>query len=199
MLSPIGFMNPLPDGLKLEGGNVEGDRVVLDACGVTSQEACPVCGQVSSSVHSIYERTLHDLPAHGRSVIVHVHVRRFRCLNRDCTRHTFAEPLSAAVDHRFGRRTRRSETLVHTIAVALGGRPGARLTTSLCLGWSRDTLLRLLRRHAPDQGGRDDITVVGVDDWAWRRGQTCTGRPKAPPAAGPKRHPWPGERATLIG
>ena len=25
----------------------------------------------------------------------------------------------------------------------------------------------------------------------------CTGRANAPPAAGPKRHPWPGERATL--
>ena len=172
MLPSIRSMASVPDGLVLRSARVDGECVVFEARGMAKREACPVCGQVSGSVHSAYERTLHDLPAHGRTVIIHVRVRRFRCRNRACSRRTFAESLGSAVDHPFGRRTRRSETLVNIIAVALGGRPGARLTTRLCLGWSRDTLLRTIRRHAPGQGGRDDVTVVGIDDWAWRRGQT---------------------------
>ena len=51
----------------------------------------------------------------------------------------------------------------------LGGRPGARLGSRLRLPANRSTLLRLVRgavlpTPAPPR-------VLGVDDWAWRRGQ----------------------------
>ena len=50
-----------------------------------------------------------------------------------------------------------------------GGEPGARLATRLGMSVSPDTLLRRIGRAATDpcQAPR----VVGVDDWAWRRGQ----------------------------
>lgn len=37
--------------------------------------------------------------------------------------------------------------------------------------WSRDTLLRLIRRRMPGRGAADELHVVGIDDWAWPRGQ----------------------------
>jgi transposase len=43
----------------------------------TSTSICPVCGQASSRVHSRYTRTLADLPWSGRTVQLHVQVRRF--------------------------------------------------------------------------------------------------------------------------
>ncbi|WP_432825517.1 hypothetical protein [Dactylosporangium sp. CA-092794] len=55
------------------------------------------------------------------------------------------------------------------IAVALAGRPGARLAAALGPRAGRDTLLELLRGLPdPDAG---EITVLGVDDFALRKGR----------------------------
>ncbi len=65
------------------------------------------------------------------------------------------------------RRTDRMEGIVHHLGLALGGRPGAVFAERLMLPVSNDTLLRVVRRRA---GCRTDpLTVVGVDDWAFRR------------------------------
>jgi transposase len=40
---------------------------------------CPLCGTRSSRVHSWYQRTLLDLPWHGVTMRLELHVRRFFC------------------------------------------------------------------------------------------------------------------------
>ena len=56
------------------------------------------------------------------------------------------------------------------LGLVLGGQAGARLAERLSLPVSPDTLLRLVRSPTdnPDERGP---RVLGVDDWAWRRGQ----------------------------
>jgi hypothetical protein len=56
------------------------------------------------------------------------------------------------------------------MALALGGRPAARLARGLCVEVSRSTLLRLLRALPVPEVG--DLAAVGVDDFAFRRGHT---------------------------
>ena len=96
-------------------------------------------------------------------------IRRFRCTVAACPARIFAERLGADIAVPFGRRTSRLEQLAHHLGLALGGRPGAGLATRLLLPISRDTLLRTLHRRA----GRPDApaSVIGIDDWAWKRGQ----------------------------
>ncbi len=53
--------------------------------------------------------------------------------------------------------------------MALGGEAGARLAGRIGLAVSGDTLLRLLRRGEGAPAGTPK--VLGVDDWAWRRGE----------------------------
>jgi transposase len=68
------------------------------------------------------------------------------------------------------RRTSRLEAIVHSIGIALGGRPAARLAHRLMLPISRDTLLRVVRRRAIPPSVTS-VRVVGIDDFAWKRGQ----------------------------
>jgi hypothetical protein len=56
------------------------------------------------------------------------------------------------------------------ISLSLGGEAGARLAKSLGLPISGDSLLRRLASIERLPSG--ELRVIGVDDWALRRGQT---------------------------
>ena len=129
---------------------------------------CPACRRRSRHVHSYYQRSPADLPVADRRVRLRLTVRRFRCLNQHCAKVTFAEHLpELVVPH--GQRTERLETALEAVALAVGGQAGQALALKLNLSASRDTLLRLIR-HRPERP-RDEITVLGVDDWAKQRGR----------------------------
>lgn len=158
-----------PAGLLIEAVTTEPDRLLIIARPTALDSACPECGRRSSQVHSRYDRVLMDLPSLGRAVYLRVHVRRFRCATFTCPRRIFGEPLADSVAPRGARRTARLEGIVHHLGIALGGRPAAALAQRLMLPVSRDTLLRVLRRLAQAPGG--PVRVLGIDDFAWKRGQ----------------------------
>jgi transposase len=159
-----------PVGLVVDTVSIEGDRVVVSAHPIALDAVCTGCGQRSARIHSRYERQLQDLPAHGRCVRFRVQVRRFRCGNTACKRQIFGELLGAGVAQKAARRTARLDGIVHHLGMALGGRPAARLARQVMLPVSRDTLLRVVRRRAlPPLTGA--LQVVGIDDFAWKRGQ----------------------------
>jgi len=130
---------------------------------------CPGCGYPSSRRHSSYPRRLADLPWQGRRVQVEVQVRRLRCGRPGCEHRIFAERLPAAAGP-YAQRTARLDSLQHHIGLALGGKAGARLAERIGTPVSGATLLRLVRRDAPATPSTAP-RVVGVDDWAWKRGQ----------------------------
>ena len=120
-------------------------------------------------MHSRYERRLADLPSLGRSVSVHLRVRRFYCRNTDCARRTFVERLPKLAAP-FARRTCRLAAAQAQTGMALGGEVSARLLSCLSMPASADTVLRLIKAMPlPDQPAP---RVVGVDDWAKRKGSS---------------------------
>jgi transposase len=158
----------IPAGLSVVQVLPAPDRITIVAVPTSSQSACPLCGAVSGRVHSHYSRSLADLPWQGRTVVLQVRARRFRCVSASCSRRIFTERLPDAVPPR-ARRTARLGSIQCHIGLALGGEAGSRLAARLSMPVSGDTLLRLVRaaeleRYPPPR-------VVGIDEWAWRRGQ----------------------------
>jgi transposase len=164
-----GFRSLSPAGLLINDVEIGSDRIRIIARCRAAAGTCPDCGRQSEQMHSRYERRLLDLPSHGRAVEMRVAVRRFRCAEPSCQRRIFAEQLGDAVAERSSRRTSRFEAIVHHLGIALGGRPAAALARRLMLPVSKDTLLRVVRRHATRD--RSPLRVIGIDDWAWKRGQ----------------------------
>jgi transposase len=164
-----GFRSLSPAGLLINDVTIGPDRILITARCRAASSRCPNCGRRSEQVHSRYERRLLDLPSHGRAVEMRVAVRRFRCAEPSCQRRIFAEPLGDAVAGRSARRTSRLEAIVHHLGIALGGRPAAALARRLMLPVSKDTLLRVVRRHSAYD--TSPLCVIGIDDWAWKRGQ----------------------------
>lgn len=95
-------------------------------------------------------------------------VRRFRCVNSACERATFAEDCGPN-QPRYARRTLEANEHLLTIARTSGGEAGARIANGEGLCASPDTLLRLLRNSPLPVAATP--RVLGVDDFALRRGQ----------------------------
>ncbi len=159
----------IPSGLAVVQVLPTTDRVTITAQPRTPSAACPGCGHPSSAVHSFYERRLHDLPWQGRPVVLRIRARRFRCLVPACERLTFAERLPG-VAFAAARRTERLDGLHGCLGTALGGEAGARLARRLAIATSPDTLLRAIRARAGAASPPPPPRVLGVDDYAWRRG-----------------------------
>lgn len=158
----------LPPGLIIERVRIEESGVAAVARSRDVGSACPGRGKHSRRVHSHYVRSLSDLPAHGRRVSIALTARRFRCGNDICSRVIFAERFGEDIVAPYARRTARLQTIVHHLGLALGGRPGQGLARRLLMPVSKDTLLRTVRARAP--AARPTPRVIGIDDWAWKRG-----------------------------
>ena len=96
--------------------------------------------------------------------------RRFYCGASDCRRKVFTERfpnLTVA----YGRQTNRHGEVLSRIGYALGGEAGFRLASCFGLESSPDTILRILKQGAGPVANHH-VRVLGVDDWAWRKGQS---------------------------
>lgn len=166
-MTPIELPFSLP-GFEVDQASERDDRIEIIAHSVTAEALCPSCGQRSRRVHSYYQRSPTDLPISDRGVRLYLTVKRFRCQTSGCSRTTFVERLPDLVAP-YAQRTERLTTALNAIAFALGGQAGSRLATRLNMPTSGDTLLRVIRQiPAP---APDEPEVLGVDDWAKRRGR----------------------------
>jgi transposase len=147
----------------------EAGRITIRADPRGAWALCPMCQQRSRRIHSRYDRRLADLPWQGQAVAIVVTVRRFRCGKSPCERKIFVERLSEVATAHARRSLRLAEIQRH-IGMALGGAAGGRLARRLALPVSGDTLLRLVRRGVSVQP-MSAPTVIGIDDFAWKRGQ----------------------------
>lgn len=145
---------------------VETITIVIKTAG--RHASCPQCGQPSTQVHSRYQRSVADLPWEGIAVRLELHTRKFFCRNEACRRRIFCERLPEVVAP-YGRKTLRLDDTLTIIGFALGGRPGARAGIRLTLQASARTLLRRVRAEALSQV--EGVRVLGVDDFAFRKGQ----------------------------
>ena len=147
---------------------VQPDVTILTARALQTTAVCRHCQTSSTRVHSYYTRKPHDLPILGSTVRILLHVRRWRCLNMDCSARTFSEPLPDLLAPRAQRTNRLSVTLQH-LALALGGETGSRQSQRQAMPTSSATLLRLTRRIPVPECLTPRI--VAVDDFAFRKGR----------------------------
>ncbi|MGW3045526.1 ISL3 family transposase [Kitasatospora sp. NPDC001159] len=144
-----------------------GRSVRVHARGRAPGAECPGCGGWSDRAHSGYERRIGDTAVSGRELVLHLRVRRFFCDRAECGRRTFAEQIPG-LTFRYGRCTVPLRKAREAVALALGGRAGARLAERLAVGIGRDALIRLIRALPDPAVGQ--VRVLGVDDFALRKG-----------------------------
>ncbi len=156
--------------LRLENWQIDfmATQIILNVISTQALAYCPLCHQVAHRIHSHYQRTLADLPWGEYEVLWQLQVRKFFCSNPDCQRQIFTERLADIVAP-WARKTARMAQRQTSIGLALGGIAGARLSQTLGYTTSRHSLLRLLVSFPKERVKTP--TILGVDDWAYRKGR----------------------------
>jgi transposase len=140
--------------------------ISLDLTATRGAVACPSCSVESEHVHSLYQRTVADLPWAGVPVTLQLPVRRFVCRYPACPRATFSAPLPEVV----APSARRSLRLAHEqrqLGLQSGGAMAARIATRQGMPISPATILRVVRRTRVTE--RATPSLLGVDEWAYRK------------------------------
>ena len=159
-----------PTAIEIEKFVSLDDAILIVAHSTRKAAICPQCDEPSSSLKCQYLRRLTDLSWHGVAVRLELKARKFRCRNELCSQKVFCERL-VNVAAAYARRTIRLMETLSMLAFALGGRAGSRASAKLNIPVGKDLLLRAVRRQTnqtiyPQQS----VKVLGVDDFAFRRG-----------------------------
>jgi transposase len=106
--------------------------------------------------------------------MLNLNLARWRCRTPKCRYRIFRERLPSVVA-RYARHTNRLTETGIAVGRLLGGRPSQGLLSRLGMPVSRHTVLRRVKDAVHKLVRRRDIRVVGVDDWAWKKGQSSFG------------------------
>ena len=155
-------------GFRLLSSRRETDGLTLICERVTRTARCPICGTVSHRIHSRYERLVRDLPVQKVQVILHLHVRKFSCDHPECRRRIFTERLPQ-VTSPHGRFTFGLRQFLGQLGREHGGASGANSAALSGIRVTQRSILRFMYTLplAPISAPR----IIGLDDWAWKRGQ----------------------------
>ena len=96
---------------------------------------------------------------------------RWRCRTPECGYQIFTERLPSVIAPRARYTNRLTETGI-AVGRLLGGRPSQRLLSRLGILVSRHTVLRRVKQAVHQSAPRKEVRVVGIDDWAWKKGQS---------------------------
>ena len=160
---------PLPDEIHIVSTHAEECGVIVDLTCYLDSACYPLCRQASVRIHSTYVRAVADLPTGGRRVILKLSMRKFVCSTSTCPRKIFTERIDALVQS-YARMTNRLCETLQTLGFATCGELGERLAPKLGMQVSGPTLLRRMRIrfYAPPTS----VIILGIDDWAWKKGAT---------------------------
>jgi len=158
----------LPSPLQVETLTLEDHGLTLDVTVTTPTAPCPTCAQSATRMHSDDRRTLADLPWATLPVSLSLQMRRFFCDTPSCGRRTFTERVPTVARPYAHTTTRASQAQCDT-GLVLGGAAGARQLARQGLPGSRQTVLRRIRAYQP--AAPPAPHVIGIDDWAYRKGR----------------------------
>ena len=132
---------------------------------------CPKCGVVSEHKHGTYKRKLQDLPILGRTTYLIVNAYEYQCDNSSCDVTTFVENVDGFLNY-YSRMTERCEDFICTLALETSCEGSARICRSMNLKTSGDSIIRLLTKRYVAQPEVPCGSIIGVDDFAFKKRRT---------------------------
>ena len=169
MINEINLNEFYPDYMKIEEAKISEKDIHITMRSITKTSTCPVCRQVSTKRHTFYNRTVKDLPILGKPVNLLIASRMYYCTNEQCEVITFNEYLRDFIGVR-KYYTERCEAFIMAISLNTSCEAASLICKQAGIDISGDTAIRILLRNTREIPYNGEY--IGVDDWAYRKGQT---------------------------
>ena len=171
--SSIDLQSFYPDTLRIIKIKEETEQIKIIMKSSKHSHHCPKCGKEGVRYHAVYLRTVQDLPIFQKNVILEIAAYKYDCEDENCEVLSFAEYYDGFIG-KSDRMTERLEKFIRTLALETNCEGAAVICKELGIRTSGDTIIRMLRELTTAPVSEYGETI-GVDDFAYRKGQTyCT-------------------------
>jgi len=160
--------NFFPGLYKIVRSREYNERYIFWLLSTSESAVCPVCGSKSSRAHGYQKRAARDLPILGKGVTLLIIQKKYFCDNTECETDIFTEQNELICQ--YSQFTERCREYMLKVTTLVSSEAAAKILAYQGIRVSGDTLLNMLK----DAGREYKGTVgkkIGVDDWAYRRGQ----------------------------
>lgn len=158
------------NGLFLDDFEHEGTETTFYAHTRNNSAPCPCCGVKSSSVKAYRPRKLQDVEFLGSHTMLILEIRLFRCVNRNCGKKSFTEPLKVA--RPYARMTNDASKRVEYTSLNQPARLASNTLAMQHIMVSNSTCLRKACKFGEKNPDVVCSGYVAIDDWAFRKGHT---------------------------
>ena len=158
------------DGLTLDAFQRQDTVTTFYAHPRNKSAPCPSCGIKSSSVKAYRLRKLQDVEFLGSHTMLVLEIRLFRCVNKDCEKKSFTEPLKVAKP--YARMTTAADIRVEYASLNQSARLASNALAMQNLRVSRSTCIRKASRLGEKNPHVVSSGYIAIDDWAFRKGFT---------------------------
>ena len=154
--------------LKITEVTDSNSKIIIHLKSTTSECECPGCKSTLTEFHGTYERKVQDLPILGKNVQLLIDVREYQCRNEQCSVTSVTESYNGFLNS-YSRMTERCADFICTLAMETSCEGCARICKAMNINVSGDTVIRLLINRFELQEEPICGSVVGVDDFAYKK------------------------------
>ena len=148
--------------------NSDTEGYTFELLSITQSARCVGCNTESSYGHGHQDRTVRDLPILGEKVTLLLAQKRYICGNKECRTDVFTERNDFVNPYYYF--TERCRQFMLKVATLTSCESASKILAYQGISVSGDTLLRMLKA-AGEAHETLVSTKIGVDDWAYRKGQ----------------------------
>lgn len=147
------------------------DKIIIKLKSHTHSCKCPSCGTLSTQYHATYLRRVQDMPILGKNTELHIRAYEYQCENSDCSITTLAETFDGFLNF-YSRMTERLADFICILALESSCEGCARVCQAMGIRISGDSVIRLLLKRYAAQPEAVCGSVVGIDDFAFKKRDT---------------------------
>ena len=160
-----------PENLSITSIEQDDITITIYMKSKTPECTCPSCGTVARKLHATHHKKVQDLPVLGKRVMLDITLYEFQCNNTECESVSFTEVYHDFLND-YCYMTNRLVDLVCTLALETSCESSARILNSMNVKISGDTVIRTLIKRFDRQSVPKCGSVIGVDDFAFKKRHT---------------------------
>ena len=143
--------------------------IIIEAKPRKDQATCPICGRISKHKRVAYIRTLNLLPLGKYPTILRLHVHKYECKNKKCTKHIFSEQIEG-VTSKYARHAKSLVKEIIDIGLEVSANKASYFFKLLKINTSASSCLRWIKTLP--MPSHKKYKYLSIDDWAKRKGMS---------------------------